>query len=37
MRTSQNINLYDHFREVTKMVDLGSGSKREITEKEIYK
>ncbi|MDR0792913.1 MAG: DNA damage-inducible protein D [Chitinophagaceae bacterium] len=29
---SQNINVDDHFREVTKMVDLGSGSKREITD-----
>ncbi len=27
---SQNINVDDHFREVTKMVELGSGSKREI-------
>ena len=27
---SQNINLDDHFREVTKMVKLGSGSEREI-------
>ncbi len=27
---TQNINLNDHFREVTKMVELGSGSKREI-------
>ena len=28
----QNINLDDHFREVTKMVALGSGSQREITD-----
>ena len=27
---SQNINVDDHFREVTKMVKLGSGSEREI-------
>ena len=27
---SQGINVDDHFREVTKMVELGSGSKREI-------
>ena len=27
---SQNINMEDHFREVTKMVKLGSGSEREI-------
>lgn len=27
---SQNINIDDHFREVTKMVDLGSGAKREL-------
>lgn len=27
---TQNINVDDHFREVTKMVELGSGSKREI-------
>jgi DNA-damage-inducible protein D len=27
---TQNINIDDHFREVTKMVELGSGSKREI-------
>ncbi|HBX50353.1 MAG: DNA damage-inducible protein D [Bacteroidetes bacterium RIFOXYA12_FULL_35_11] len=29
---TQNINIDDHFREVTKMVDLGSGAKREITD-----
>lgn len=29
---SQNINVDDHFREVTKMVELGSGAKREITD-----
>lgn len=29
---SQNINVDDHFREVTKMVTLGSGAKREITD-----
>ncbi|MDR0737739.1 MAG: DNA damage-inducible protein D [Prevotellaceae bacterium] len=29
---SQNINVDDHFREVTKMVTLGSGSKREIND-----
>ena len=28
--TSQRINVDDHFREVTKMVNLGSGAKREI-------
>ena len=27
---SQNVNVDDHFREVTKMVALGSGSKREV-------
>ena len=27
---SLNINIDDHFREVTKMVELGSGSKREV-------
>ena len=27
---SQNIRMDDHFREVTKMVSLGSGSEREI-------
>lgn len=27
---SQNINIDDHFREVTKMVHLGSGSQREV-------
>ena len=30
--TVQNINVDDHFREVTKMVTLGSGSQREITD-----
>ncbi|MDO9255186.1 MAG: DNA damage-inducible protein D [Bacteroidales bacterium] len=29
---TQNINVDDHFREVTKMVELGSGAKREITD-----
>jgi DNA-damage-inducible protein D len=29
---TQNINMDDHFREVTKMVVLGSGAKREITD-----
>ncbi|MDR2359127.1 MAG: DNA damage-inducible protein D [Prevotellaceae bacterium] len=29
---SQNINVDDHFREVTKMVALGSGSKREVND-----
>ena len=29
---TQNINLGDHFREVTKMVELGSGAKREVTD-----
>jgi len=29
---SQNINVDDHFREVTKMVELGSGAKREVTD-----
>lgn len=28
----QNINVDDHFREVTKMVGLGSGAKREVTD-----
>jgi DNA-damage-inducible protein D len=29
---TQNINIDDHFREVTKMVVLGSGAKREIND-----
>ena len=29
---SQQINVDDHFREVTKMVELGSGSKREVVD-----
>ena len=29
---TQNVNVDDHFREVTKMVELGSGSKREVTD-----
>jgi len=29
---TQHVNIDDHFREVTKMVDLGSGAKREITD-----
>ena len=29
---SQNINIDDHFRDVTKMVSLGSGSEREIND-----
>ena len=29
---TQNVNVDDHFREVTKMVTLGSGSQREITD-----
>lgn len=29
---NQNINVDDHFREVTKMVTLGSGAKREVTD-----
>jgi DNA-damage-inducible protein D len=29
---TQNINVDDHFREVTKMVGLGSGAKREVTD-----
>lgn len=27
---TQNINIDDHFREVTKMVELGSGAKRKL-------
>jgi len=27
---SQHINIDDHFREVTKMIDIGKGGKREI-------
>ena len=29
---SQGVNVDDHFREVTKMVELGSGAKREVTD-----
>jgi DNA-damage-inducible protein D len=29
---TQNINVDDHFREVTKMVELGSGAKREVSD-----
>jgi len=29
---TQNINVEDHFREVTKMVELGSGAKREVND-----
>jgi len=29
---TQNINVDDHFREGTKMIELGSGSKQEITQ-----
>lgn len=29
---TQNISIDDHFREVTKMVELGSGAKREVTD-----
>lgn len=29
---AQGINVDDHFREVTKMVELGSGAKREVTD-----
>ena len=29
---TQSINVDDHFREVTKMVELGSGAKREVTD-----
>ena len=29
---SQNVNVDDHFREVTKMVTLGSGAQREVTD-----
>ena len=29
---SQNISVDDHFREVTKMVGLGSGAKREVSD-----
>jgi DNA-damage-inducible protein D len=29
---TQSINVEDHFREVTKMVELGSGAKREVTD-----
>lgn len=29
---SQGVNVDDHFREVTKMVELGSGAKREVAD-----
>lgn len=29
---SQGVNVEDHFREVTKMVELGSGAKREVSD-----
>lgn len=29
---TQNVNIDDHFREVTKMVELGSGAKREVAD-----
>ena len=29
---AQRINIDDHFREVTKMVELGSGAKREVSD-----
>ena len=29
---TQGVNMNDHFREVTKMVELGSGAKREVTD-----
>jgi DNA-damage-inducible protein D len=29
---TQNINVNDHFREVTKMIELGSGAKREVSD-----
>jgi len=29
---TQGINVDDHFREVTKMVGLGSGAKRDVTD-----
>jgi len=32
---TQGINIDDHFREVTKMVDLGSGAKRKVTENNL--
>jgi DNA-damage-inducible protein D len=29
---TQNINMDDHFREVTKMIEIGKGAKREVTD-----
>ena len=29
---SQSINVGDHFREITKMVKIGNGGKREVTD-----
>jgi DNA-damage-inducible protein D len=32
---TQGVNVDDHFREVTKMVEIGKGGKREVTERRV--
>jgi len=33
---TQHINIDDHFREVTKMIEIGKGDKREISKRTIH-